>query len=93
MIADMLMKFRIIRKFDRTTLACKDRQTDFFLLLRNAGLFDFLIGLLLFLEHTCLLVSLSLLLTSQISLVESNSFNFLTLVDQTSLLDFLTLFD
>ena len=57
-IANMLVKLGVARIFGRATPACKGRQTSFFLLLCDAGFF----GLLLFLEHTCLLVSLPLLL-------------------------------
>ena len=83
MIANMFMKLDVVKIFDKTTFTCKDFCFDFF----NANLFDFFIDLLLFLEHTCLFVSFSLLLINQINFVNSNLFLFLLLFEHASLFD------
>ena len=61
--------------------ACKNRQSDFFLFFCNSNFFDFFVDLLLFFEHTCLLVTFSLFLTNQTNFVNSNFFDFLTFFD------------
>ena len=75
----MLMKFRIIRKFDKTTFACKrfcfnfcyNNFFDFFI---KTNLFDLFLFLLLLFEHTNLFDLSFLLYELQLFLYVFNKF-------------------